>query len=150
MEELGGLSIISWLFIATVIPDIAWVTIVGIFYNIGKDQNCSIDVQSYMVVYIVIKVVFLVLRLIFIFIGWVSKNTIVLIFTIISLVMWIVVTFGYYIAEVIVFFGKDNDCKLKANNLYVGSFFITIEAWLMSGILLLFGGWAGILFGTSK
>ena len=108
MEELGGLTVILCLFIVTVISDIACVTIVSIFYTVGKDQKWHIDLQSYMVAYIAIKVAFLALRLIFIIVGWVSKNAIILVLSMIGLVLWIVIICGYYVAEVIVFLSKDN------------------------------------------
>ena len=58
--------------------------------------------------------------------------------------MWGVILFIYYSVELSAFFGKNNDWKDKAHNLYVGMLVIAVEAGIIGSILAGSGGIGGI------
>ena len=115
-----------------------------------NNEDCSIHAKTYMIAYLVIKWFFIASRVVLILVGWISKSAIVFVLILCGLALWVLTTFGFYIAESIAFFSESNDCKVKANNLYVGLFIITAEACVVLSIVLFFGGWAGFVCTTGK
>ena len=132
------------LYVRTLFPDIIWIILIGIYYGLGKDQHCSIDAKSYLIAYIVVKVVLMLSRAFFIGLGCILGQCIGVILLVVGVLTWAVTIWVYYSVLLSAFFGDSNDCKDKAPELYNGMLVVVIEAWMIGTILAIFGVLANI------
>ena len=58
----------------TLFPDFIGTILAGIFYGLGKDQECSINAKAYLLAYIIVKVFLILCRLFSIGIGLILRN----------------------------------------------------------------------------
>ena len=75
MKDGGAMIFVAvWLFICTVFSDVICMILVGVYFGLGKDEECSINAKAYMLAYIIIKIFLLLSRLIWIGIGIILRD----------------------------------------------------------------------------
>ncbi|CAI2382501.1 unnamed protein product [Moneuplotes crassus] len=105
-------------------------------YLIGKDKTCSVDMESLLIAYIIIKACFIVVRS-FLCCLTIFCQLVGLIASVVSAIISTIVIVIYYIIAMINFFTKDHDCFDNAKVHWIALLIITIEALTLFLIIVL-------------
>ena len=77
MKDGGSaVFVVAMIFVWTLFPDFIGMILVGIYYGLGKDQECSINAKAYLLAYIIIKIFLILCRLLSIWFGWIFRDVI--------------------------------------------------------------------------
>ena len=116
--------------VSFVIADIINIIVIAILYGIGREKTCDDHVKKMVLAYLIIKAWMVLLR-------WACcwllmlPNIIGVIINLGFTLFWILGMMAYYIAALVYFFSKDNDCLDNGTVVWVAMLLIVIEAFSM-------------------